>query len=342
MWARQCNPYSIRWKPGDYQWYTSSPLTPIAGEVNETYNTPLLTTNTNYFVSLRDTFCESIPVLVTAIISTPPAKPNVTSSISLVGSALTICSTTVLTLTAPAGFSDYYWFDDMGYPFGYSQQITVTASSTYKVQVLDANGCTSEFSDDLTITVVSAPCNNTAPVINTSVLSTTLGQSVTTDLLSLISDADDNLVLSSLTIVQQPQSGAAASINGTNLLIDYNGLSFTGMDVITIRICDEFGECVTQTIEINVIGELEIYNAVSPNNDGKNDFFKIEYIEILEPENTVTIYNRWGSKVFEVKNYSEANAFRGLNQNGKELPSGTYFYKIIFISSGKTKHGFWC
>ncbi|MBN8651016.1 MAG: VCBS repeat-containing protein [Cytophagales bacterium] len=86
--------------------------------------------------------------------------------------------------------------------------------------------------------------------------------------------------------------------------------------------------------------EIEIYNAVSANGDDKNPYFRIEYIETVEPENTVTIYNRWGSKVFEVENYTEANAFRGLNQNGNELPSGTYYYKIVLKSSGKTEHGF--
>jgi len=86
--------------------------------------------------------------------------------------------------------------------------------------------------------------------------------------------------------------------------------------------------------------ELEIFNAISPNGDDKNPYFRIENIEALEPENTVTIYNRWGSKVFEVENYTEANAFRGLNQNGNELPSGTYFYKIFFKSTGKTQNGF--
>jgi gliding motility-associated-like protein len=86
--------------------------------------------------------------------------------------------------------------------------------------------------------------------------------------------------------------------------------------------------------------ELEIFNAVSPNGDDKNPYFRIENIETLEPENTVTIYNRWGSKVFEVENYTQATAFRGLSQNGNELPSGTYFYKIFFNSNGKTQHGF--
>ncbi|MBX2895694.1 MAG: VCBS repeat-containing protein [Cyclobacteriaceae bacterium] len=326
--------------PGDYRWYSGSPLTLIAAEQNETFITPSLTANTTYHVSLRSTFCESVPVPVTAIISTPPAKPVITASVTPVGGEVTACASTVLTLSAPAGFSDYQWFDSSGYPFGSVQTITVTASDIYSVLVVNANGCSSEVSDELIVTIVPEPCVNTAPVINTTALSTTLGQSITVDLLSLISDADDNLVLSSLTIVQQPQSGATASINGTNLLINYTGLSFTGNDAITIRVCDVFGACTTQTLEINVIGEIEIYNAVSPNGDDKNAYFRIENIEALEPENTVTIYNRWGSKVFEVENYKEANAFRGLNQNGNELPSGTYFYKIFFISTGKTQHGF--
>lgn len=86
--------------------------------------------------------------------------------------------------------------------------------------------------------------------------------------------------------------------------------------------------------------EIKIYNAVSANGDDKNPYFRIENIEALEPQNTVTIYNRWGSKVFEVENYSETNAFRGLNQNGNELPSGTYFYKIFLEGTGKTLSGY--
>jgi gliding motility-associated-like protein len=107
---------------------------------------------------------------------------------------------------------------------------------------------------------------------------------------------------------------------------------------ITVTVAANTATSVTDFIVIS--NEIEIFNAVSPNNDDKNDFFRIENIELLEPENTVTIYNRWGSKVFEVKNYTEANAFRGLTQNGNELPSGNYYYKIFFKSSGKTKHGF--
>ena len=184
-------------------------------------------------------------------------------------------------------------------------------------------------------------CNNQPPVIEAVVTSVNIGGVVTINLLSLISDPDDNLDLSTLQLVSSTSAqGASASINANQLVLNYAGILFSGTDQVEISVCDDMGECHVQILTIEVRGEIEIFNAVSPNSDGINDFFKIEFIELLEPENTVTIYNRWGSKVFEVKNYSEGNAFRGLNQNGNELPSGTYFYKIVLNSSGKTRNGF--
>ncbi|MBN8651015.1 MAG: VCBS repeat-containing protein [Cytophagales bacterium] len=320
--------------PGDYRWYSGSPLTLIAGEQNETFVTPSLTANTTYHVALRSTFCESVPVAVTAIISTIPTQPVITSSITPVGNALTICAGNSLTLSAPNGFASYLWSDGST-----AQQLSVSASGTYTVSVINANGCASPASDGIVITVQANPCSNSAPVITTTSASTTLGSSVSIDLATLISDADNNLVLSSLS-VSQPASGAVVSLNGTSLSVNYSGNPFTGTEVISIQVCDVFGECTTQQFSITVIGEIEIFNAVSANGDDKNAYFRIENIEVLEPANTVTIYNRWGSKVFEVENYSEANAFKGLNQNGNELPSGTYFYKIVLKSTGKTSNGF--
>lgn len=87
--------------------------------------------------------------------------------------------------------------------------------------------------------------------------------------------------------------------------------------------------------------EIKIYNAVSANGDDKNPYFRIENIDLLEPDNSVTIYNRWGDVVFEISNYdNQSRAFRGLNKNGNELPSGTYFYKIFLEGTGKTLSGY--
>ncbi|PKD20024.1 hypothetical protein APR41_15240 [Salegentibacter salinarum] len=85
--------------------------------------------------------------------------------------------------------------------------------------------------------------------------------------------------------------------------------------------------------------EISVYNAVSPNGDGVNDYFKINTgssnscTENLQVE----VYNRWGVKVFETNNYGEeGDLFDGfsrgrLNVNGDEqLPSGTYFYILKF------------
>jgi gliding motility-associated-like protein len=80
--------------------------------------------------------------------------------------------------------------------------------------------------------------------------------------------------------------------------------------------------------------DLIIYNAVSPNGDGKNEYFKIAGIKKY-PNNRVEIYNRWGVRVFETTAYdTNGNVFRGVS-NGRatvtsdgKLPDGTYFYIV--------------
>lgn len=93
---------------------------------------------------------------------------------------------------------------------------------------------------------------------------------------------------------------------------------------------------------------LIVYNAVSPNEDGKNDFFKIDGLE-LHPNNTVSIFNRWGVQVFETKGYgktTDANVFKGISDGratvskNEKLPAGTYFYVIEVVNefdASKTK-----
>jgi gliding motility-associated-like protein len=73
---------------------------------------------------------------------------------------------------------------------------------------------------------------------------------------------------------------------------------------------------------------LIVYNAVSPNGDGLNEFFRIDNIAKY-PNNTVTIFNRWGDKVFEISNYdNDQRVFSGKSDSNKELVPGTYFYLI--------------
>ena len=167
---------------------------------------------------------------------------------------------------------------------------------------------------------------------------------VTIDLTPLISDADDNLDLTTLHLLSETSDqGAAASLNDLTLVLDYGG-PFSGTDHVSLEVCDLLEACTQQQLEIHIGGtDLVVYNAVSPNNDGKNEEFVIEFINLLPDtkENKLTILNRWGSIVFEASNYDNiANLFRGLNQSGTELPTGTYYYKLEFPGGAATKTGF--
>ncbi|WKZ60279.1 MAG: BspA family leucine-rich repeat surface protein [Cyclobacteriaceae bacterium] len=327
--------------PGQYRWYTQTPLALIAGEVNETYTTPVLTTTTIYLVSIADAFCESTQVPVTATVSSVPAQPVITSSITPVGNAVTVCSSATLTLTAPAGFAAYTWSTGET-----TQQITAAATGTYFVTVTNAEGCTSPASASLNVTVVPAPCvGNQPPVIATTVTGLFIEGIVNIDLTPLLSDPDDNLDLASLRVITtQTSAGASASINASDqLILNYGGVLFTGEDMITIEVCDLFGICTQQQLTIQVEGDIIVRTGFSPNGDTRNDFFQIDYIDLFPDtqQNRVTIYNRWGDVVFEISNYdNQSRVFSGLNKNGNELPSGTYFYKLEFTSGRPGKTGY--
>ncbi|MFK8265512.1 gliding motility-associated C-terminal domain-containing protein [Capnocytophaga cynodegmi] len=92
-----------------------------------------------------------------------------------------------------------------------------------------------------------------------------------------------------------------------------------------------------------------IPNALSLNDDGANDVWQLEdlkkYCEKCNKKNVVTIFNRWGVKVYEKENYMlDGERFNGFSEHkrtvSKEvLPNGTYFYVITF-DDGKQKTGY--
>ena len=84
--------------------------------------------------------------------------------------------------------------------------------------------------------------------------------------------------------------------------------------------------------------DIEPYQGVSPNGDSENDVFTIRNIEKY-PNNTVSIYNRWGVAVYEVDGYGQNGAyFKGVSEGritikqDEQLPVGTYFYVIEYVN----------
>lgn len=117
---------------------------------------------------------------------------------------------------------------------------------------------------------------------------------------------------------------------------DVNSLSFTDEQtddcdngIVTLRTWiaeDQCGNTSSYVLRIIENCEPVIFEGISPNNDGINDYLDIEGIACY-PDNRLQIFNRYGKMVFSTNNYNQAgNFFEGNNQNGNKLVTGTYFY----------------
>jgi gliding motility-associated-like protein len=91
-----------------------------------------------------------------------------------------------------------------------------------------------------------------------------------------------------------------------------------------VTVTDENGCISRDTMDLRIKPEIFIPNGISPNSDGKNDFWVINNLDRF-PDNEVEIYNRWGELLYYKKNYD--NKWDG-TYNGKPLPIGTYYYVI--------------
>ncbi|HPD87109.1 MAG TPA: gliding motility-associated C-terminal domain-containing protein [Proteiniphilum sp.] len=327
---------------GEYRWYTQSTGgTAIADETNSSYTTPIISTTTNYYVGIDNGTCESERTLVVATINTIPGAPSVAGNSS--------CIPAAITLTATGGSNGQYrWYT---IPTG-GNAIPGETNSTYTTPVISEttnyyvgldNGTCESARTVVVATIGGSGCSNQPPVITASTTTTTINGTASFNLLALISDGDDNLDPSTLTIVTPPISNAAAQINDGVLIIDYSGLTFAGTDRITIGVCDLLGSCSEQVLTVEVDGNVNVYNGISPNGDLSNEVWIIENIVSLADtrENRVSIFNRWGDLIFEIENYdNDSRVFRGINKNGDEVSSGIYFYKIEFASGRKTLSGY--
>ncbi|MVT07923.1 DUF7507 domain-containing protein [Chitinophaga tropicalis] len=99
-----------------------------------------------------------------------------------------------------------------------------------------------------------------------------------------------------------------------------------GTDTIPTGTCDPSatgcsgtpGTTVIETEEAN--GGLKFANAMSPNGDGKNDYFAIKGLDKY-PGSALYVYNRWGNMVYQSRSYNNDWAATGLSD-------GTYYYVL--------------
>lgn len=85
-------------------------------------------------------------------------------------------------------------------------------------------------------------------------------------------------------------------------------------------------------VVVKVLLKIKVPNAFSPNGDGINDIWNIQYLETY-PGSTVDVFNRYGQLVFHSAGYAKPWDGR---MNGQPLPVGTYYW-IIQPKNGRTQ-----
>lgn len=300
-----------------YTYYSSAAGGTALGSGNS-FTTPVLTSNTSYYVAASAGNCISdsrtqVNIVVSAI---PTAPSSVTASTN----QPCVGSTVVLTVNNPDVNLNYRWYSlaNGGTALFEGNSYTtqaLTATTTYYVEsVSKSGGCSSTTRTAVTVTV--------NPVLATPVVTV---QAVTN---------------SSILFAWNAVAGATAyeiSINGgTNWIpvatttYSASGLQPAQSVTILVRAKGQIA-CQTSANSTPTTGttdgpsntDLYVPNTFTPNGDGRNDIF-------LAYGNSVAnfrmrVYNQWGQLVSETSTISQGwdGTFKGVLQ-----PSGVYVYQI--------------
>lgn len=126
-----------------------------------------------------------------------------------------------------------------------------------------------------------------------------------------------------------------SDINGEHTYTAWGEYTVT-LSVVTDQGCQS---SVTHVVYIEA--DLIFPNIITPNGDGKNDVFAIKNMNPLMP-NLLSIYDRWGKKVFEKQNYqtyaregSDVIENAGEGFGAEKLSDGVYYF--TFHYEGYTK-----
>jgi len=103
--------------------------------------------------------------------------------------------------------------------------------------------------------------------------------------------------------------------------------------IYTVTILDRNGCMVIANIQVilDKLSNIYVPNIFSPNDDQINDYFFVIGDKGIERIELLTIYDRWGEKVFEEHDFEPNNPLNGWDGlfKGSPLNSGVYIYQIV-------------
>ena len=133
-----------------------------------------------------------------------------------------------------------------------------------------------------------------------------------------------------------------------SLRIFEDGLEFAGKPEASYRVgTDGFEQCwrvianeggegfksFSNPVCVKFENQLGFFSMITPNGDNKNDKFEIKNLQ-LYPENELFIFDRWGKKVLQKKNYNNSDLWAGNN-----LEEGVFFYRFLVPNRSKDFNG---
>jgi len=231
----------------------------------------------------------------------------------------------------------YYWSPSSICPGNNCQTVSNLSAGTYSVLIVATNGTQSDSTTvtNLVINTNTTSCFSVAyTVSDISCLGKTDGAIVLTPTIAgLTSSTTVNYQYfwspSSICPANDCQTvdSLLAGIYSVTVLATYGSQTDT-LKINSIQVNDNLSPCI-----------LEIYNGVTPNGDGKNDFFYLGNIDQF-PNNIVTIYSRWGQLMSRIEKYDNADKkWNGHDVNNNVAPSGTYFFVIELGDGSKPIKG---
>ncbi len=246
----------------------------------------------------------------------PLPTPGISVSRACNGSAQLITFQDQSSIASPGTIpsTGYYWdFGGEGFSLSKDTAIIFPSEGIYGVThiVTSSNNCKSVITQSVNITPKPRA---RFKIINNSTLG--LGANIS--------------FLDSSNIVPTLWSWHFGNGDSSSIKNPVTTYTANGTYTVSLTIADQFGctDTFTSTINIrSIASEITqlIPNMITPNGDGKNDIWRLDFIDVYFPSADIEIYSRWGERIFKSTGYS--NAWDG-SYKGDPLPVGAYFYII--------------
>jgi gliding motility-associated-like protein len=123
-----------------------------------------------------------------------------------------------------------------------------------------------------------------------------------------------------------------SDVDLVNLIGTGNAIApFSAIGTSTYYVNEQINGCISPVSSYSIT--LEICNiilptAFTPDGDNTNDLWVIVDLDVVYPKSTVSVYSRWGDKLYESKTGDYANSAWDGTFEGKAMPVGSYYFII--------------